>query len=222
MIRARSLDPVFLNVPLPIHTDRLLLRAPTRDDGVAIAEAVAESYDALYPWFHEGLGDRERESDPIWQEMVAVRSLAQFLARERLEFYAFSNDFLCAFVALRPDWRIGRHRLSYWVRTSMTGQGVGTEAVGAITRYAFQALDARVVTVGHAEGNARSAALVERLGFDPIARQPFGYEMPDERLTDGIAYAMCDPTRVPAQSVRWQGAREAAHQEADLGAEAGN
>jgi RimJ/RimL family protein N-acetyltransferase len=184
-----------------------MLRPPTVGDGAVIAEAVAESYDALHPWFHEGLGDREREGSPVWQEMIAVRFLAQFLARERLPFYAFAQDTLCAFVELRPDWRVGRHRLSYWVRPSMTGRGIGTEAVGAITRYAFGALDARMVTVGHAESNAASAALIARLGFELTARQPLGYEMPDGTLVDGLAYAMRDPVQLPKLAVRWEDVR---------------
>lgn len=207
MTEARSSPSVFLDVPVPVRTDRLVLRPPTVGDGSAIAEAVAESYDALRPWFHEGMGKRDLEGSPVWQEMVAVRFLAQFLARERLPFYALVRKTLCAFVELRPDWRVGRHRLSYWVRSSMTGHGIGTEAVGAITRYAFDALDARLVTVGHAEGNAASAALIARLGFEQTARQPLGCEMPDGMLVDGLAYAMRDPVRLPKLNVRWGDAR---------------
>ena len=207
MTKVRPSASVFLRVPVPVRTDRLLLRPPTVGDGTRIAEAVAESYDALHPWFHAGMGDREREGSPVWQEMIAVRFLAQFLARERLPFYAFAQDTLCAFVELQPDWRAGRHRLSYWVRSSMTGRGIGTEAVGAITRYAFDALDARMVTVGHAEGNAGSAALIAQLGFEPIARQPLGYEMPNGTLVDGLAYAMRDPGRLPKLAVRWTDAQ---------------
>lgn len=204
MTKARSPDPVFLDLPLPVHTDRFLMRPPTMGDGAAMAEAVAESYDELHPWFHEGMGGRERERTPVWQEMIAVRFLSQFLSRERLPFYAFEGDMLCAFVELRPDWRVGRHRLSYWVRSSMTGRGIATEAVGAITSYAFAALDARVVTVGHAEGNVGSAALIKKLGFEPIARQPLGYEMPDGTLIDNLSYAMRDQTRLPKLNVRWK------------------
>ena len=203
MTKARSPNPVFLDVPVPVRTSRLLLRPPTVGDGTAIAEAVAESYDELHPWFHEGLGDREREAAPVWQEMVAVRFLSQFLARERLPFYAFAEGALCAFVELKPDWRVGRHRLSYWVRSSMTKRGIGTETVGAITRYALEALDARVVTVGHAEGNVGSAALIRRLGFEPFARQPLGYGMPDGTLVDWHAYAVGDPARLPDFTVQW-------------------
>lgn len=203
MSKVQPSASVFLRAPVPVRTDHHLLRPPAVGDGAAIAEAVAESYDARHPWFHEGMGDRERQGSSVWQEMIAVRFLAQFLARERLPFYAFVQDTLCAFVELRPDWRVGRHRLSDWVRSSMAGRGIGTEAVGAITRYAFDALDARMVTVVHAEGNAGSAALIARLGFEPTVSQPLRYEMPDGTLVDGLAYAMRDPGRLLELAVRW-------------------
>lgn len=73
MTKVRSPDPVFLEVPVPVRTGRLMLCPPAVGDGVAIAEAVAESYDALHPWFHEGMGSREREGATAWQEMIAKR-----------------------------------------------------------------------------------------------------------------------------------------------------
>ena len=180
MPKVRTPDPVFIDVPVPIRTRRLLLRPPTAGDGEAIARAVAESYDVLHPWFHDGLGTRAIESDPIWQEMIACRFRAQFAARERLPFYAFDAGTLCAFVELQPDWRVGRMRLSYWVRSSRMREGFGIEAVGALIRYAFDALDIRIVTVGHADGNTASARLIARLGCvsipcwrDPLMRAAF-------------------------------------------------
>lgn len=86
--KARTTNPVFIDVPVPIRTPRLVLRPPHPGEGAAIAEVVTESYDDLYPWFHEGMGPREVETDPRWQENVACRFLAQFTARERLVFYA--------------------------------------------------------------------------------------------------------------------------------------
>lgn len=205
MTKARTTDPVFLNAPVPIRTPRLLLRPGRVGDGIALANAVAESFDALHPWFHAGMREREVETSPVWQEAVACRSLAQFVARERLAFYAWLGDTLCGFVELRPDWRVGRMSLSYWVRTSMTGKGLGSEAAGAVTCYAFGALGARLVTVSHAEGNAASARLIARLGFERTARRRLDYEMPDGTLVDEIGYTAAGPERMPAQNVVWTG-----------------
>ena len=199
-------EPHAIPAPVPIRTPRLMLRPCREGDGTALAEAVAESFDALRPWFHVGLGPREREVDPTWQEVVACRHLARFKARERLALLAFDGDRLVALVELiHPDWRRRAFGLSYWVRTSAQRRGYGTEAVGAATRWAFGALEARRVTVGHAVPNRASAALIARLGFAPVSRMPRGAEMPGELFVDGLGYAMTDPAPLPPLDVRWRG-----------------
>ena len=115
-----------------------------------------------------------------------------------------TGDALVGFVELRPDWRVGRMQLSYWVRSGCRRRGYGAEAVGAATRYAFDALDARLVTVGHAAPNRASAALIARLGFERVALQPLSHEMPDGTLVDGIGYAMTDPAALPPLEVAWE------------------
>ena len=77
------------------------------------------------------------------------------------------------------------------------------EAVGAVTRFAFEALDARLVTVGHAAPNAASANLIRTLGFERITVLPLGCEMPDGTLVDGIGYAMTDPSALPPLRASW-------------------
>ena len=203
MAKARTIDPVFLDAPVPIRTPRLVLRPANVGDGAAIADAVGESFDALHPWFHAAMRERAIEGSAKWQEAVACRFLAQFVARERLAFYAWEGARLCGFVELDPDWRVGRMSLSYWVRSSMTGQGLGTEAAGAAVRYAFEALDARLVTVSHAEGNTASARLIAKLGFERSARRSLCYEMPDGTLMDEIGYSATGADGLPIQSVAW-------------------
>ena len=200
----RTVEPYRIRVPEPIRTPRLRLRSPREGDGTELAAAVDESWDTLHRWFHDGMGARPVETDPLWQDAVACRFRARFVLRECLAFLACSTDgALVGFVELQPDWRIGRMRLSYWIRDGCRRQGYGTEAVGAITRYAFEALDVRFVTVGHAAANLASAALIARLGFERVAVQPLGYEMADGALVDGIGYAMTDPSALPPLEVSW-------------------
>ena len=203
--RARAVEAAFVAVPVPIRTPRLVLRPPRAGDGAALADAMVESYDALHPWFHQAMAERRIETSTVWQEVVACRFQAQFAARERLPFLAWSGEILAAFAELKPDWRVGRMRLSYWVRSSMTQRGIGAEAVNALSRFAFGALKARLVTVGHAEPNAASARLIASLGFEPIARQPLGHEMPDGTLVDGLGYVLSGPDRLPDLAVSWGG-----------------
>ena len=77
------------------------------------------------------------------------------------------------------------------------------EAVGAATRYAFETLDARLVTVSHAEDNGASARLIAKLGFERTARRLLCYEIPDGTLVDEIGYSATGPERLPDQSLAW-------------------
>ena len=204
MSTIRNIEPFRIRTPLPIRTPRLVLRPHREGDGEARAEAIEESWETLRLWFHEGMEPRATETDPLWQEAVACRFLAQFKLRERLAFLARStDDTLVGFFDLNPDWRVGRMRLSYWVRAGLRRRGYAAEAVTALTRYAFEALDARVVSVGHAAPNVASAALIAKLGFERVGVQPLGYEMVDGQLVDGVAYAATNPTALPALEVNW-------------------
>ena len=195
-------EPHAIPAPVPIRTPRLILRPYREGDGEALAKAVAESFDALHPWFHSWLGLREREGDPAWQEVVACRNLYRFKARERLPLLAWSEGrrLIAAVELIHSDWRWRSFELAYWVRTSEHRRGYGAEAV---TRWAFGALGARRVTVGHAGPNEASARLIARLGFTPVSRMPLGSEMPDGAFVDGVGHAMSDPTALPPLEVRW-------------------
>ena len=89
-------EPHAIPAPVPIRTPRLMLRPCREGDGTALAEAVAESFDALHPWPHVGLRPREREVDPTWQEVVACRHRARLKARERQALPAFQGVRLMA------------------------------------------------------------------------------------------------------------------------------
>lgn len=194
-----------IDVPVPIWTERLELRSCQDGDGAALADAISESYDDLYPWFHDGLGPRDLETSPAWQDVVACRSLAQFKARERLQFLAWQGEgqLVGSIEFFQPDWRRRSFHLAYWVRSSLQQQGYGVEMLASILRYSFDVLAARRILVGHAAPNKASAALIAKLGFRELSRLPMGSEMPDGTFVDGISYVMTDSSRLPATKVRW-------------------
>ena len=68
-------------------------------------------------------------------------------------------------------------------------------------RTAFQVLDGRFGTTGHAAPNEASERLAQKLGFRKIAHQPLGCELPDGLLVDGIAYAIEDISVLPPLNV---------------------
>lgn len=192
-------------LPLPIKTDRLLLRPFREGDGAAMAEAIAESFDALHPWFHDGMRSYDEETSPAWQEVVACRGLSQFKSRDRLQFLAIAKgETLAGSIELfDPDWRRRAFKLAFWVRSSFARRGYMTEGTTAVLRYAFSVLDARRITVGHAKPNLPSAGLINKLGFEKLSSMPMGSEMPDGTFVDGISYDLIDASSLPDIGASW-------------------
>ena len=200
---ARLTDPASYVLPQIVRTPRLLLRSATADDAAAVAQARGESYAELLPWFHQVMGRPDQERDTQWQSERLTQAAKAAQRRERLPYLAWASGTCIGAVDLIPVWRRGQFRLSYWVRSSASGQGYGAEAVNAMIRTAFKVLDARFVTTGHAAPNTASARLAQKLGFRQIAQQPLGCELPDGLLVDGIAYAIEDIAVLPPLNVSW-------------------
>ena len=200
--KARLIDPLTVHVPNQIETPRLLLKGASVSMAHALAAARTESYPSLHPWFHSDMGTKNQEADPDWQAIQLDQQSRDFEKRNNLTFYAFKEDHLIGMVALQPLWRRGQMKLTYWIRSNAQRNGYASEAVSAMITFAFDRLDARLVTTGHAEPNTASARLAQKLGFRQIARQPLACELPDGTLVAGIAYGLETPPHPPKAASR--------------------
>ncbi len=200
--KARLIDPLKVHVPNQVETPRMLLKRASVSMAAALAAAKSESYASLHPWFHGDMGTEAEEADPDWQATQLSKQAQNFEQRTNLTYYAFKEEHLIGMVALQPVWRRGQMKLTYWIRTNAQRNGYATEAVTAMIAFAFDTLDARLVTTGHAEPNTASARLAQKLGFEQIARQPLAYELPDGTLVAGIAYGLEPPPHPPKAASR--------------------
>ncbi|MDP9196319.1 MAG: GNAT family N-acetyltransferase [Pseudomonadota bacterium] len=203
--KAFTTDPVLVDVPMPIITPRLIIRPVQAGDGKTIAEASAETLDQLYLWM-DWARNREDAGNPELKEIYARKAWSRFQNREDLSMIGIerTTGTPVVFTGLHgADWRIRRFEIGYWIRKSAQGKGYATEAANALLRYAFGALSARVVTIGHAEGNEASRAIIEKLGFTHAIRQPWNCEMPDGTLVDGHGYYRTHTEGLPPLDVTW-------------------
>jgi RimJ/RimL family protein N-acetyltransferase len=78
------------------------------------------------------------------------------------------DDVLVGHVALLhrepPRWGLG-----YWRAREATGLGIATAAVGAVLEFGRHELGVEEVLAGVTHGNAKSVAVLERLGFEVVA-----------------------------------------------------
>jgi RimJ/RimL family protein N-acetyltransferase len=63
------------------------------------------------------------------------------------------------------DWSVPKCETGYWLRTGYTGQGLATEAIAAITAFAFSALGMRRVEALPDDENLASCRVCERTGY---------------------------------------------------------
>jgi RimJ/RimL family protein N-acetyltransferase len=157
-------NPLLHDFPEEFHTERLTIRAPRAGDGTAINAGIVESHAELKPWMPW--------SDPIPSpddsETNVREAAAQFILRRNLRLHAFFTDtgeFVASTGLHNLNWPAGAFEIGYWIRTSLSGQGLVTEAVCGIVQFAADYLDARRLQICCDANNVKSRRVAERAGF---------------------------------------------------------
>ncbi|MCM2343051.1 MAG: GNAT family N-acetyltransferase [Alphaproteobacteria bacterium] len=197
-----KINPILIDIPLPIETSRLLIRAPQAGDGPLVTEAKIETWDDLTRWMDWAKDTPNPEAD----EIVMREAQARFILRSDLMMLGFerASGKPVVFTGLhRINWPARIFEIGYWVRTSARGQGYATEAANALTRFAFQELAARKVLITHAADNEASAAVIRRLGYPLETIERYGTTLPDGRIVDQYRYARFDISELPDLAIRW-------------------
>jgi RimJ/RimL family protein N-acetyltransferase len=180
-----------IEVPKEIRTERLVLRPQRKADAAAIFAAIDESRHHLSQWL-------------VWvPEVQSVEDMVP--SCETAEFdWARGADFRVAITDAEtgaylghcglhyPDWGVRAFEIGYWLRESAVGHGYMTEAVGGLTRYAFETLRARRVEIRCDPNNVRSRRVAERNGYVLEGRLRNARLTPDEHLRDTLVYGMIE------------------------------
>tara|TARA_R110002124_G_scaffold287216_1_gene471425 strand:- start:121318 stop:121962 length:645 start_codon:yes stop_codon:yes gene_type:complete len=195
---------ILRSAPIPITTPRLILRPPQSGDGAELTCAVQETWDSLNQWM-PWAADQDAATEDFYEGWVREEA-ALFLRRDNLGFLAFDRDTgrLIGSTGLhRIDWSLGNFEIGYWVRQDEQGQGYATEIANALTRYAFQALNARTVLIGHSEGNNKSRSVIQRLGFTSSGFMPNSTRLPAGDVVHDHIYFRTDITGLADLDVSW-------------------
>ncbi len=158
------MNPILLNFPEEIVTERLLIRMPKPGDGEAVYQAMQASMEDLKPWMPWARANQTVED----VELNVRKAHMQFLAREDLRLHIFHKETggLIASSGLhRIDWNLPKFEIGYWIDSRYSGKGYITEAVEAIAGFAFTELGARRVEIRCDPENLKSRKVAERIGF---------------------------------------------------------
>ncbi len=153
---------------MEINAGKYYLRALRADDRIDDRPAVLEGF-----------------TDPIsrrWLAHVAVYDLATagaYIAQRALDWehetrfsWAVADQLTGALlgeVLLKElDIAAGVGEAGCWTHPSARGQGLATEALGAVIRFAFGGLGLQVIRYRHETANTASAKVAARLGFSQV------------------------------------------------------
>ncbi len=150
-------------------------------DGASLAPLTLEDVDELF-----ALVDSNRDHLRPWMPWLGVttapgdvRTFVQSTIdqRSRNDGYQCAIRQDCSIVGVighhRIDWTNKLTSLGYWLSAGHQGRGIMTRACTALIDFAFEDLELNRVEICAAVGNAKSTAVIERLGLvdEGIRRQ---------------------------------------------------
>ncbi|WP_299092338.1 GNAT family N-acetyltransferase [uncultured Metabacillus sp.] len=158
------MNPLLIDVPEKVETERLLIRMPRPGDGPEVYRAIQASINELKPWMP--FAQYEQTEQDV--ELNVREAHINFLKRDDLRLHVFlkeTGEFVASSGLHRINWSIPKFEIDYWIDTRYSGKGYMTEAVQGITDLAFHKLNARRLERRCDSNNVRSRAIPERLGF---------------------------------------------------------
>lgn len=189
------MDNILRNIPDSFESERLLIRSPRPGDGAIVNAAILDSLTELRPWMPWAQQTPTVDDNERYVREAHVR----FLKREDLPLLLLlkGTEIMVGSSGLhRINWAVPKFEIGYWARTPYAGQGYITEAVAAITAFAFTTLGAHRVEIRCDAKNERSAAVARRGGFtlEGTLRNEDRCPMTKE-LRDTLVFAKIKPER---------------------------
>jgi ribosomal-protein-serine acetyltransferase len=164
--------------------DGALLRQVAETDADALYAVVAANREHLLPWMPWAAEDRDGTASFLHD------AVARAAAREAVSYLIVEHHVIVGTVGMHhTDWLNRATSMGYWLAAGAQGRGLVTRAVSALLDRCFGEAEMHRVEIRTNPANARSRAVVERLGFveEGTAR---GAERHADGYRDLIVYSM--------------------------------
>ena len=143
-------------------SERLWLASIGKEHCDALWHAIDASRESLRPWLPWVDATRE----PGDCEVFVTAAMAERRLGSARHFVLLEDDELIGVVGFNRI--VERHRwasLGYWLRSDRQGGGRMSQSVATLVEWGFDELELHRLEIRCAEGNSRSRAIPERLGF---------------------------------------------------------
>lgn len=158
----KKLCPILLDLPKQIHTPRLTLRPAQSNDGTIVYDGAQESFHELKQW----LPWANTSYTPQQAEATMRQFHASYVLRSSFHYLIFKNNSFIGMVGLSElNWDIPSAHVEFWCRTNELGNGYITEALQALTLFAFDILKIRRLHFVCDSNNERAKKLAERAHY---------------------------------------------------------
>ncbi|HMB94739.1 MAG TPA: GNAT family N-acetyltransferase [Tepidisphaeraceae bacterium] len=182
------MDPLLIDIPSQLISERLILRTPRAGDGSIVCASVRQSLAELKQWM-PWASDEYNEQD---SEQWCRRAAAHFITREELQFAIFLGNeetHLGSIGAFKFDWAVPKCEIGYWLRSDYCGRGLMSEAVNALSEFLVNILQFNRLEIHCDERNARSSAVALRCGFALEGKLRNECRRGDNSLRNTLVYA---------------------------------
>ena len=152
--------------PIRLETERMALRLPQHSDFNGWTALRQESRDFLVPWeptwSPDHLSRKAFTNRVYWAQRASRAGTAIPFFLERSVDGALLGAITIDNIRRGPAQMA---TIGYWIGAPHARQGYMTEAIGAVTRHAFTAMDLSRIEAACLPDNAASRGVLERTGF---------------------------------------------------------
>lgn len=151
-------------VPKRLETKRLVLRVPTPRDAEPHIAEVRRSLHRLAPWIPWA----KKTPTLAKSRRYCVRAIKEHRKKKAFGYLVFdkgSGELVGGIGLHRIDWSVPKLEVGYWVGSRFEGRGYVTEAVRALTEFAFRKLGAIRMELLCDTLNVRSRRVATRCGY---------------------------------------------------------
>ncbi len=197
------MNPILLNIPTRIVTEKLVLRMPQAGDGALVNAAVVESFAQLHEWLP--WADQKPSIEDT--EIFVRQSCVECMLRNQVLYYIFDSqekEFLGTVGLVLIDWEIRRAEIGYWLNSKYAGKGIMTQAVCALSEFAFTELGLKRLEIRCHALNIASRRVAEKAGFiEEAILQNFTIKPDTKEIGNLAIYACCYVENLPKIVVRY-------------------